>query len=95
MRSPPDPALRTKGANCRGSGTRKSAMPYLVSYVCKNYDMATSVSDETAALRLAAAFEAQGLAGVAIRDGRSGEVYSVQAFRSSRLRGGSGMAPLR
>lgn len=71
------------------------AMPYLVSYVCRNHDMATCVSDEAAALRLAAAFEAQGLAGVAIRDGRSGEVYSIQAFRLSRLPGRSGMASLR
>lgn len=71
------------------------AMPYLVSYVCRNRDMATSVSDEAAALRLAAAFEAQGLAGVAIRDSRSGEVYSIQAFRLSQLPGGSSLAPLR
>lgn len=55
-------------------------MPYLVSYEIRKKDIATVVSDDRAALRLAAAFEAQGLAGVAIRDS-SGAVLSPMAFR--------------
>lgn len=56
-------------------------MPYLVTYEVGEKDLATCVSDDCAALRLAASFEAQGLTGVAIQDGRSGEVFSPLAFR--------------
>lgn len=59
-------------------------MPYLVSYEVGEKDIATCVSDDWAALRLAACFEAQGLRGVAIQDSRSGEVYSLLAFRLRR-----------
>lgn len=41
-------------------------MPYLVIYEVGEKDLATCVSDDHAALRLAASFEAQGLTGVAI-----------------------------
>jgi len=56
-------------------------MPYLVTYKVGEKDLATCVSDDCVALRLAASFEAQGLTGVAIQDGRSGEVFSPLAFR--------------
>jgi len=62
-------------------------MPYLVIYEVGEKDLATCVSDDHAALRLAASFEAQGLTGVAIQDARSGEVFSPLAFR---LRCGAG-----
>ncbi|MNH48948.1 hypothetical protein D3C85_370470 [compost metagenome] len=56
-------------------------MPYLVTYEAGETDLATCVSDDRAALRLAALFEAQGLTGVAIQDGGTGEVFSPLAFR--------------
>lgn len=56
-------------------------MPYLVSYEIRSRDIATCVSDDRAALRLAAVFEAQGLIGVTIQDAKSGEVFSPLAFR--------------
>ena len=56
-------------------------MPHLVTYEVGEKDLATCVSDDCAALRLAASFEAQGLTGVSIQDGRSGEVFSPLAFR--------------
>lgn len=56
-------------------------MPYLVTYEAGETDLATCVSDHRAALRLAALFEAQGLTGVAIQDGGTGEVFSPLAFR--------------
>lgn len=59
-------------------------MPYLVSYEVGEKAMVTSVSDDRAALRLAACFEAQGLGGVSIQDSRSGEMYSLLAFRLLR-----------
>lgn len=61
-------------------------MPYLVSYEVGEKAIVTSMSDDRAALRLAACFEAQRLGGVSIQDSRSGEVYSLLAFRL--LRGG-------
>lgn len=65
-------------------------MPYLITYEVGEREMATSVSDDGAALRLAAVFEAQGLTGVAIQDGRSGEVFSPLAFRLRQLSAGYG-----
>ncbi|QBQ47298.1 hypothetical protein [Brevundimonas naejangsanensis] len=62
-------------------------MPYLVTYEADEKELATCVSDERAALRLAASFEAQGLTGVAIQDPGTGEVFSPLAFR---LRSGQG-----
>ncbi|WP_292037059.1 MULTISPECIES: hypothetical protein [unclassified Brevundimonas] len=59
-------------------------MPYLVSYEVGEKAIATCVSDDRAALRLAACFEAQGLRGVSIQDNRSDEVYSLRAFRLMR-----------
>ena len=56
-------------------------MPYLVTYEADEKELATCVSAERAALRLAASFEAQGLTGVAIQDPGTGEVYSLLAFR--------------
>lgn len=56
-------------------------MPYLVRYEVGEKDLATCVSDDLAALRLAASFQAQGLTGVAVQDGRTGEVFSPLAFR--------------
>lgn len=56
-------------------------MPYLVTYEAGETDLATCVSDDRAALRLAELFEAQGLTGVAIQDGGTGEVFSPLAFR--------------
>lgn len=44
-------------------------MSYLVTYEAGEKDLATCVSDDRAALRLAALFEAQGLTGVIIQDG--------------------------
>lgn len=66
-------------------------MPYLVTYEVGEKDLATCVSDDCAALRLAASFEAQGLTGVAIQDGRSGEVFSPLAFRIRCGPGAEGM----
>jgi len=56
-------------------------LSYLVTYEAGEKDLATCVSDDRAALRLAALFEAQGLTGVVIQDGGTGEVFSPLAFR--------------
>lgn len=65
-------------------------MPYLVTYEVGERSLATCVSDDGAALRLAAVFEAQGLIRVAIQDGDSGEVFSPLAFRLRQLCADSG-----
>lgn len=68
-------------------------MPFFVIYESSEREIETCVSDDAAALRLAASFEAQGLSGVTIQDRASGDVYSPLAFRLLRMGGPSQSDP--
>lgn len=72
-------------------------MPYLVTYEVGGKALATCVSDDRAALRLATSLDAQGLTGVTIQDGGTEEVFRPwpSAFDAVRTQGRPGPSPRR